>query len=70
METIVARLQTPADDNGVRKDIHLMTDASAVMVGDAEHSSTLSEVLEYVGGGIAISSTQPSRACTWFQIKS
>lgn len=70
METIVARLQTPADDNGVRKDVHIMTGSDAVIVGDAEHSTTLTERLEDLGGGITISSEQPTRACTWFEIKS
>lgn len=70
METIVARLQTPADDNGVRKDIHLLTDSDAVMVGNSEHSTTLTEVLTEMGSGIVISRYRPSKACTWFEIKS
>ena len=32
METITARLQTPADDDGVRKNVNLITDGTAVSV--------------------------------------
>lgn len=72
METIIARLQTPADDNGVRKDIHLITDADAITVQDPDTGRVLSltEKLEDIGTGIITSSEQPDKPCTWFQLKS
>lgn len=70
MDTITARLQTPADDYGVRKDIHLITDADAVVVKDGSVTKSLTEVLASVGGKINISTDKPASACIWYEVKS
>ncbi len=71
METITARLQTPADDDGVRKNVNLITDATAVSVkADDTRSMSLQDRLDEIGGGTVLSANQPNRACVWFQIKS
>jgi hypothetical protein len=63
MASIVGKLQTPADDNGVRKDIHLITEANAVIVDD---DNTLGDwIQEHHNGGVEISSAQPSKPCIW-----
>ena len=46
-EIIRARLQSPQDDHGTRKDIMLVTDVTSVVVDgtDPEHSDTLDNVI-------------------------
>ena len=63
-EKIIGRLQTPADENGERKDIHLITTTDEVITPDG---STLTEKMTQTG--IQVSDTKPSFACTWFKPK-
>lgn len=70
MEAIIARLQTPADNDGIRKDIHLMTDGEAVTVKSGNRTITLQDRLDEIGGGPVVSEDQPARECMWFQVKS
>ena len=71
METIIGRLQTPANEDGIRKDIHLMTDGDAVTINTSDgRNITLNDRLDELGGGTVISRDQPNRSCIWYQIKS
>lgn len=70
MDTITARLQTPADEHGVRKNIHLITDSDAVMVKKGSITESLTDVLDEVGNTITISTDKPTSACIWYEIKS
>lgn len=69
METIRGQLKTPAYNNGVRKNIHLITDADSVMVDIHGETGTLADRLTDLGDGIEITSNQPTRPCVWFQVK-
>ena len=64
MEKIIGRLQTPQDSNGERKDIHLITDADAVLIDD---NSTLTDYIEKNGLGIQMQEEQPTSACFWIK---
>lgn len=71
METIIARLQTPADEHGTRKNISFLTDAESVAVRTPDgRSMDLQERLDELGGGAIISATQPQVSCMWYQVKS
>lgn len=71
METIIGRLQTPADEDGLRRDIHLLTDGDAVTINTSDgRNITLNDRLDEIGGGTVISREQPQRACIWYQVKS
>lgn len=70
METIIGRLQTPADEDGIRKDVHLMTDGDAVTVSADGRTITLQERLDEIGSGAVISPDKPDRACLWYEVKS
>lgn len=69
-----ARLHSPADENGERYEVDVITSSDAVYVG----SKTLTKVLEELGnqssssGGIILSESndKPSTTCTWAMIKS
>ena len=64
-EKISMRLQTPADDQGVRKDIHLINTTDEVIVDpDSPNSLTLTEKLNQIGT-IQISGTKPNFPCIW-----
>lgn len=68
------RLHSPADENGERYEVDIITSSDAVYVG----SKTLTKVLEELGnqtsssGGIILSEAndKPTVACTWAMIKS
>lgn len=64
---IISRLQTPADADGKRTDIHLITDSDAVIVDD---NTTLTERLNQIGTGVVVSETQPTYQCLWAQVLS
>lgn len=62
---ITARLQTPADENGERMDIHLITTADEVILDpDSDNPTTLAERLEHLGT-IHIANAQPEFPCIW-----
>lgn len=65
-ERIISRLQTPVDENGVRKDIHTITTSDAVII-DGENC-TLTEKLQNLGNGIVISTNKPTHAAMWAQV--
>lgn len=65
---IAMRLQTPADEDGVRKDIHPITTANEVIVDpESDNPITLAEKLRQTsnGGTIVVQEEQPSYACIW-----
>lgn len=62
-EAYTARLQTPADENGNRMDIHLVTDADSVIV---DENTTLKEKLGQMG--IIMSKEQPKFPCLWARV--
>ena len=64
-EKISLRLQTPADDNGNRKDVHIVTSSDEVIVDQlSDESKTLTEVLKEMGT-IQVQEEQPEFACIW-----
>lgn len=66
---ISIRLQTPADENGDRVDMHPITTSDEVIVSseNATEAVTLTEKLEQMGT-ITISNAQPDHACIWAKI--
>ena len=64
-EKISGRLQTPVDDNGKRKDIHLITTTDEVITADGE---VLTDKLEQTK--VQITANQPDFSCIWFKPKS
>lgn len=60
------RLQTPADANGYRTDIHLITSSDEVIVTDGDKEKTLTEKLNEIDG-MTISKAQPDFPCIWAQ---
>ena len=63
MSTIIGRMQTPADVNGERQNIDVITSSDAVTVG----KKTLTRVLDELGGiasasSIILSEEMPSEA--------
>lgn len=68
IEKIKARLQTPADSNGVRKDIHLITTTDEVIVpGNDGEEKKLSDVLNDIHAKIEIGTEQPLYPTVWFR---
>lgn len=68
---IIARLQTPVDVDGRRKDVHFITNERAISVTTPEgRNVTLKERFEEMGPGIVESASKPSRSCVWFKVKS
>ena len=72
MSTIIGRIQTPADVNGERQNIEVITSSDAVSVGN----KTLTRVLDELGGiasasSIILSEEMPSEAlpCLWGKIR-
>ena len=63
-EKISGRLQTPADSNGIRRDIHLITTTDEVI---SEDGKTLTEKIREAS--IQISTEKPAFACSWFKPK-
>ena len=72
-EKITARLQTPEDASGERRDVHLITTSNEVIVHpDSEKAQTLEEYLEHgTSGGdpVIVAKTQPivDRPTMWVQ---
>lgn len=72
-EKITARLQTPEDANGVRKDVHLITTAEEVIVHPgSEQAEALESYLGKISSGddpVIIADNQPTvnRPTMWFQ---
>lgn len=64
-ESIIARLQTPADSEGKRVDLHVITESDAIIVGE----ETLTEVLNRLGNGLILSKEKPEFQCLWGRIK-
>lgn len=64
-DVIIGRLQTPADDNGVRKDIHILTGIEAVVVDEGK---TLKDKLPELE--VQISSVEPDFSSIWAEVKS
>ena len=65
-ERIIGRLQTPMNEYGKRLDVHLITSSDAVITPDGQ---TLAEIIKNMEdkGGIIVSRSQPTFACTWFK---
>ena len=61
----IARLQTPADVDGNRVDIHLVTDADAVIYDETD---TVKSKIEKMGNGVVLAETKPEYACLWGQV--
>lgn len=65
MDKIAGRLQTPADSDGNRTDIHLITTSDEVICNaDSDNPITLTEALQSAGT-VYIQRTQPSFPCIW-----
>lgn len=65
MSAIIGKLQTPADDNGVRKDIHLITEATAVII---DSDTTLADwCQDHTTGPVVISTSKPSQPGIWIE---
>ena len=62
---IAMRMQTPADSNGNRVDIHPFTTTDEVIVGaTTENPTTLTDKLEQMET-IYVSDTKPNFPCFW-----
>ena len=61
-ERIIQRLQTPADLNGERQDIDVITSAEAVIYNE---NKTLKEKMEELANMVTISNTKPGYPCIW-----
>lgn len=59
-----ARLQTPVDENGERKDIHLVTSVEEVIV---DENTMLNEKINQME--VQISETEPDFDCLWLNVK-
>ena len=65
MDKIAGRLQTPADSDGNRTDIHLITTSDEVICNaDSDNPVTLTEALQSAGT-VYIQKTQPAFPCIW-----
>lgn len=62
-EMFIARLQTPADAEGKRQDVSLVTHAASVIV---DEDTTLEEKLAQ--GGIVLSKEKPDFPCVWGRV--
>ena len=63
-EKISMRLQTPPDENGKRKDIHLVTSAEEVIVSEGV---SLSDKLNQIAS-IQIQENKPTFPCIWAKL--
>ena len=62
---ITGRLQTPTDENGQRKDIHLITTTDEVIVNpESANPVTLTERLDQISS-IVIKGSKPAYPCVW-----
>lgn len=65
MEKILGRLQSEPDENGVRDDIHLVTEAKCIILKDG---TDLTTKLQNMGWGFSTSKTRPnSSTIIWFE---
>ena len=69
---ISMRMQTPADKDGIRKDIHPITTTDEVIVNaESDNPITLTEKLNEIGTGnknvasVVIQDEQPDFPCLW-----
>lgn len=62
MDKIIAKLQTPVDSSGVRKEVHLITSPDAVII---DGTTTLGDIINNFGVGLTITRTKPAYACIW-----
>lgn len=78
-EYIVGRLQTPADKNGKRKDIHLLTSADCIIIPpknnadadtdpdeDEKNKLTLDEKIKQLT--IQVNTGKPEYQCMWARL--
>lgn len=81
---IIARLQTPVDENGQRKDIFLRTNEDAIECSDEKGNKVslkekvessiatkINERIEDIKSGddcIMISDAKPERSCLWVKV--
>ena len=62
---IAMRLQTPADIDGVRKDIHIFNTTDEVIADpDSSNPMSLTEKLDQIGT-IHVSTSKPNFPCIW-----
>lgn len=64
-DSIIGRLQTPADADGNRTDVNLLTSSDAVVLTDG---STLTDAIDTLS--LNVSSAKPAHAGTWIQVLS
>lgn len=65
MGSIIARLQTPANEKGERDDIHYITESKAVIMDNAKTlETTVSELKPQ------LAADKPNFACFWAKVKS
>ena len=66
---IIARLQTPEDNAGIREDMDVITSSDAVYVGEKTLTERLSELATTVAGsGIIVSEVKPAGPCFWADV--
>lgn len=79
-DIIKSRLLTPEDDDGNRKNVHLVTSAECVVVTQtsddgSETETTLDKVIEDLSkntggdGGIVVGDEEPTKNCIWFDTR-
>lgn len=66
-EKISMRLQTPPDENGNRKDIHLVTSSDEVIVDPDGENITLTNKLTQIST-IQIQENKPEFPCIWAKL--
>lgn len=62
VNAVGVRLQGPPDENGVRDELHPITDVDCVIYND---ETTLKEKIESIGEGIVVSESTPDHSCLW-----
>lgn len=62
MENVIGRIQTEADANGRRTDIHLTSSINAIKVNE---NVDLAELIESIGIGVTYSKKQPTHSALW-----
>lgn len=61
-ERQACRLQSPADDNGNRTDLHPITSVDEVIYDD---NTTLREKMEDIAEVVVVSEVKPDHSCLW-----
>lgn len=64
LNVVGGRLQTPPDADGNRKEIHIITDAEAVIYNEEQ---TVADKLKEIGNGVVIGSEEPDHSCLWIE---